>query len=108
VQELRPVLERRPTLPHYTVTAAVIQREGEVLIARRPLNGLLGGLWEFPGGKLQEGEGLSDCLKREICEELLADIQVGEPFGIYRHAFTHFRITLHAFRCTCSAEHILC
>ena len=100
VQEQRPVLAPRPVLPHYTVAAAVIQRDGTVLIARRPQHGLLAGLWEFPGGKLQDGESLPEGLKREICEELRADIQVGEPFGVYRHAFTHFRITLHAFRCT--------
>jgi len=100
VQAQRPVLERRPALPHYTVAAAVIQRGGDVLIARRPQHGLLAGLWEFPGGKLQDGESLPDCLKREICEELLTDIQVGEPLGVYRHAFTHFRVTLHAFHCT--------
>jgi A/G-specific adenine glycosylase len=70
-----------------------------VLIALRPPSGLLGGLWEFPGGKLQPGETLAQALQREICEELQAEIAVEEPFGVYRHAFTHFRITLHAFRC---------
>lgn len=99
VQEQRPVQARRPALPHHTVTAAVIQRSGAVLIARRPQHGLLAGLWEFPGGKQKDGETLPECLKREICEELLAEIWVGEEVGVYRHAFTHFRITLHAFRC---------
>jgi A/G-specific adenine glycosylase len=104
VQEERPILPPKPPIPHYTVTAAVIQKEDDqrgknVLLARRPSHGLLGGLWEFPGGKLQDGEDLPTCLKREICEELGVDISVGEPFGIYRHAFTHFRITLHAFLC---------
>jgi A/G-specific adenine glycosylase len=82
------------------VTAAVIERHGRLLIARRPEAGLLGGLWEFPGGKQQPGESLPDCLRREICEELDAGIRVGESFGVYRHAYTHFRVTLHAFRCT--------
>ena len=108
VQEERPVMEPKPPIPHYTVAAAVIQKEGSlpgenVLLARRPSHGLLGGLWEFPGGKLQDGEDLPACLKREICEELGVDISVGEPFGIYRHAYTHFRVTLHAFLCTLSA-----
>ena len=57
-------------------------------------------MWEFPGGKVQQGEDLPACLRREICEELGAEIEVGELLGVYRHAFTHFRITLHAFRCT--------
>jgi A/G-specific adenine glycosylase len=99
VQEQRPVTQPRAPVPHYTVTAAVIGREEQVLIAQRPLNGLLGGLWEFPGGKLQQGEDLETCLKREICEELGVEIEVMEPLGVYRHAYTHFRVTLHAFYC---------
>lgn len=99
IQEERPVTAPRPELPHHTVAAAIIQRNGTILIAQRPPNGLLGGLWEFPGGKLQEGETLAQALQREICEELQAEVAVNEPFGIYQHAFTHFRITLHAFRC---------
>ncbi len=99
LQEALPVLERALPVPHYTVTAAVIRREGKVLIARRPSQGLLGGLWEFPGGKLEAGESLAEGLRREIREELNAWIRVGEPFGVFKHAFTHFKITLHAFLC---------
>ena len=93
------MLETRPKTPHYTVTAAVIQQAGQVLITQRPPDGLLGGLWEFPGGKQQPGEELSECLQREITEELGARIQVDAPFGVYRHAYTHFKVTLHAFCC---------
>lgn len=96
----RPVLEARPAVPHYTVTAAVIHRDGTVLIARRPSHGLLGGLWEFPGGKLEAGEALPQGLEREIHEELGVSIEVGEPLGVYSHAYTHFKVTLHAFACT--------
>ncbi len=99
VQEQRPVLAAKPASPHYTVTAAVIERDGQLLLAQRPQNGLLGGLWEFPGGKQQDGEDLPACLRREIDEELGVEIEVGPELGVYRHAFTHFRITLHAFRC---------
>jgi A/G-specific adenine glycosylase len=103
IQEQRPVLKPRVEVPHYTVTAAVIQRQGKILLAQRPRDGLLGGLWEFPGGKTEPGESLAGCLRREIREELAAGIRVGEPFGVYRHAYTHFRITLHAFLCDLSA-----
>jgi len=99
VQEERPVLPRRRETPHYTVTAAVIQRDGQVLLARRPSEGLLGGLWEFPGGKQEPEETLEACLEREIREELGVQIQVGAHLGIYQHAYTHFKVTLHAFRC---------
>lgn len=100
IQEQRPVLEAKGEIPHYIVTAAVIQRAGEVLITQRPAEGLLGGLWEFPGGKLQPGEDLPSCLQREIREELGVEVSVGGSLGTYRHAYTHFRVTLHAFHCT--------
>ena len=99
LQEELPLLTAAAPVPHYTVTAAVIRRRGKILIARRPSHGLLGGLWEFPGGKLEAGETLPEGLRREIREELLVNIQVGEPFGVFKHAFTHFKITLHAFLC---------
>ncbi len=99
LQEELPVAASKAAIPHHTVTAAVIQRNGQVLITQRPANGLLGSLWEFPGGKLKPGEDLAACLQREIKEELEAEILVGEPFGEYRHAYTHFRVTLHAFLC---------
>ncbi len=100
LQDSLPVLKARPAIPHYTVSAAVIQRQDRILIAQRPLKGLLGGLWEFPGGKLQPGESLVECLQREIREELGVEIQVGEPIGSFQHAYTHFRVTLSAFRCS--------
>ncbi len=99
LQEQRPVTLPRPAVPHYTVTAAVIWRAGKVLIARRPMKGLLGGMWEFPGGKQQEGEDLPECLVREIREELGVSIEVGNLHGVYQHAYTHYRVTLHAFEC---------
>lgn len=99
VQEERPVAKVRPAIPHHTVTAAIIWREGRVLITRRPPQGLLGGMWEFPGGKLEPGEELTNCLEREIKEELGVGIAVGQAFGIFHHAYTHFRVTLHAFYC---------
>jgi A/G-specific adenine glycosylase len=100
IQEQRPVLLPKPAIPHHVVTAAVITRDGCVLIACRPPHGLLGGLWEFPGGKQQEGEDLPTCLQREICEELGVEIKINAQLGIYHHAYTHFRVTLYAFKCT--------
>ncbi len=101
VQEDRPVRLPRRKVPHLTVTAAVIQKKSQVLLAQRPEKGLLGGLWEFPGGTLEDSdEDLEGCLKREIKEELGVDIQINFPFGEYKHAYTHFRITLYAFICS--------
>lgn len=96
----RPVKAKRAATPHYDVAAGMIWNErGRLLIAQRPLDGLLGGLWEFPGGKQEADETLEDCLKRELQEELAIQVEVGELFTVVRHAFTHFKITLHAFTC---------
>jgi A/G-specific adenine glycosylase len=97
-QEL-PVKPTRKALPHYDVTAAVIRHNGQILIAQRPLDGMLGGLWEFPGGKREAGETLAECLRREIKEELGVEIEVGRPVATIKHSYTHFKITLHAFYC---------
>lgn len=94
----RPVRPPRKRTPHYDVAAGVIWRaDGRFLIARRPLDGLLGGLWEFPGGKRDAGETLPETLAREIQEELALEIAVGRRLATIKHAYTHFRITLHAF-----------
>jgi A/G-specific adenine glycosylase len=84
------------------VVAGIIWRlppsaNGQFLIARRPLNGMLGGLWEFPGGKVENAENFEDALQREIAEELAINIQVGRYLCEVKHAYTHFRITLHAY-----------
>ena len=100
-QAERPVKRKRAPTPHYDVTAGLIWNEaGQLLIARRPLDGLLGGLWEFPGGKQEDGESLPACLRRELREELAIDVEVGVLFTVVKHGFTHFKITLHAFTCT--------
>ncbi len=104
-QDARPVKAAKAETPHYDVTAGIIwNARGEVLIAQRPLDGLLGGLWEFPGGKREDGESLPDCLKRELREELGIEVEVGELFTKVRHGFTHFKITLHAFTCRYASE----
>ena len=60
------------------VTAAIIERKGKVLICRRPSNKAMGGLWEFPGGKIESEESPEACLKRELNEELGIDAAIGE------------------------------
>ncbi len=100
IEEARPVRAARARTPHYDVTAGVIRgQDGRLLIARRPPDGLLGGLWEFPGGKRHPGETLEACLRREIQEELAIEIAVEHQITVVKHAYTHFRITLYAFQC---------
>lgn len=94
-----PRSKKRPPPPHYQVTAGVIRNRGRILIARRKEQGLLGGLWKFPGGKQEAGESLEECLQRELQEELNIQVAVGEKLTSINHAYTHFRITLHVFFC---------
>ncbi len=100
LQSSLPVIVKKPAIPHWIVTAAVLKRDGKVLIAKRPGNGLLGGLWEFPGGKVEAGETREQSLEREIMEELGSRIRVGTLLGVYHHSYTHYRVTLYAFQST--------
>jgi A/G-specific adenine glycosylase len=101
-QERIPRRVARKPRPHYTVTAGIIwdSARERLLIAQRPQDKMLGGLWEFPGGKCQEGETLEECLQRELREELAIEVEVGEEVTVVEHGYTHFSITLHAFNCT--------
>jgi len=95
-----PLKVRRKPIPHHDIVVAVIEdAKGRVLIGRRPDAGLLGGLWAFPGGKREEGETLEAALAREIESDLGIGIAVGGKIGTVRHAYSHFRVTLHAYRC---------
>ena len=85
--------------PFYEVAVGVILRRGRVLISRRPEEGLLGGLWEFPGGKLEGGESAAEALERELFEELGTHVTVEKPLTAVRHAYSHFRVRLHPFLC---------
>lgn len=99
-QDERPVKSKKAPTPHYDVAAGIVRdARDRILIAQRPLEGLLGGLWEFPGGKQEPEESLPDCLARELREELGISVEVGSLFTVVKHAFTHFKITLHAFEC---------
>lgn len=84
---------------HFQVVCALIEREGRVLAARRRLAKSQGGKWEFPGGKLHEGELPRDALVREIAEELRIAIRVGDTLAPATHDYGGFAITLIPFRC---------
>ncbi len=99
VQQELPVKARRPAPPHYQVGVGVVWRGEKVLIGRRPSEGLLGGLWEFPGGKQQPGESMAECVAREVKEETGVDVAVGPRALLVRHAYSHFRVTLHFYHC---------
>ncbi len=81
------------------VSAAVIKRNGKIFIQQRLHKGLMGGLWEFPGGKLEAGETPETALVREIREELDIDITPDKRLLTIRHTYTKFRVTLYVFQC---------
>lgn len=98
--EAYPVKTKKAPVPHYDIAVGLIFNAAEeLLIQRRREDQMLGGLWEFPGGKRREGEPLEATCRREVREELGVDVDVLEPFGRVSHAYSHFKITLHAFRC---------
>jgi A/G-specific adenine glycosylase len=99
-QESLPYRTSRSPLPHQEVVVAVIYKNDRILIDKRKPTGLLGGLWEFPGGKIENGETLSRALKREVREELGISIRIKRPLVTVQHAYSHFTVTLHAFECT--------
>jgi len=99
-QSRRPVRIAQPAVPHRIVGAAVVRRAGRVLIARRPEGKLLGGMWEFPGGKRESGESLVVCVQREVKEELGIGVAVGAKLGVFTHAYSHYRVTVHAYTCS--------
>ncbi len=81
------------------VTAAVIERDDRFLVTRRLRGTHLEGYWEFPGGKCDDGEPLTECLRREIREELDSDVDVGEEIYTISHTYRDRIVELHFFRC---------
>jgi mutator protein MutT len=81
------------------VTAAVVEREGCFLVTRRQKGVHLEGFWEFPGGKCDAGETLTECLARELKEELDVDARIGSEIFAVTHAYPDRSIELHFFQC---------
>lgn len=97
-QEIIPRPRRRTTI-HLEAVIGVIQEGDRYLIQKRPESGLLAGLWEFPGGKLKPGETPQQALHRELREELGVEMDNAEYLTTVEHAYTQFRVTLHAYTC---------
>ncbi|MFB2923907.1 MULTISPECIES: 8-oxo-dGTP diphosphatase MutT [Aerosakkonema] len=88
------------SLPHKFIGVAVIWNDrGQILIDKRRQGGLMGGLWEFPGGKIEPGETVEECIKREIWEELGIEIQVGDRLMAIDHIYSQFAVTLTVHHC---------
>ena len=83
-----------------TVICGIITNtDGKIFIARRKKDKLLGGKWEFPGGKIEKDETQKECLQRELNEEFAMQIKVGERLGENEHQYENFSILLIAYNC---------
>ena len=90
---------KKSRIPEYHIAVGVIWKGGRVLITRRKPEGLLGGLWEFPGGKIKNGETSQAACAREIKEEVNLLVEPNERIARIRHAYTHFKIVMDVFQC---------
>jgi A/G-specific adenine glycosylase len=99
VQETLPKRRPKKAVPHHEVVIAAIKKNGRYLLGKRPVDGMLGGLWEFPGGKVKPGETDAAALRREVKEELGIAVEVGDLVATVNHAYSHFKVTLRIYRC---------
>ena len=98
-QEEFPVRQKRKPLPEYHIVAGVVHRENSILITQRKPDGLLGGLWEFPCGKIQVQETPEQACIRTIREETSLIVEPIEYLTRVKHAYTHFKIVMDVFDC---------
>jgi A/G-specific adenine glycosylase len=100
VQSERPILKAKPKQPLYIYVAAIIRCADSYLLVKRPSHGLLGGMWEFPNERVVHG---GSSFEKEVAS-LMQDkfglrVDIFSQLGIFKHAYTHFRLILHAFNC---------
>jgi A/G-specific adenine glycosylase len=97
--ETLPMKRARKTVPEYHIAVGVVSKDGRILITRRASAGLLGGLWEFPGGKVQPGETPEATCVREIGEEVSLAVEVTDYLTHVDHAYSHFKIGVDVYAC---------
>ena len=96
-----PVSDARKSLPFQVIgVGVVLNAAGEVLIDQRLEEGLLGGMWEFPGGKQEPGESIEACIARELQEELGIEVTVGEELISVDHSYSHKKLRFVVHFCT--------
>lgn len=90
---------KKPPVPLFHIAVGVVFKNRRVLITRRSTEGLLGGLWEFPGGKIKTGETAPAACIREIKEEVNLTVSIREHLARVKHAYSHFKIVMDVFCC---------
>lgn len=98
-QEELPVKARKKPPRRIEAVAGHLERRGGVLAVQRPKKGLLGGMWELPGGEIAENETAEEALVRWFRDGLGLSVSGAEALGSVEHVFTHRRLRLHVFRC---------
>jgi len=109
-QNQRPVKLPKKSVPHHIHAAGVIVRRianpphDQVLLAKRPSKGLLGGMWEFPNGRVSGDplEGLAEVLKTGYNLRLRQNrrsVQKMQPLGLVHHGYTHFKVSVYVYQC---------
>lgn len=94
-----PKRKKAKVRPQYHIAVGVVFKSDRVLITRRKAEGLLGGLWEFPGGKIKPGESAQAACIREIKEEVNLKVRIESHLTRVKHAYTHFGIIMDVFCC---------
>ncbi len=97
-QEVIPAPKKR-TYRKIETVVGIIEESGKYLIQKRPSTGLLAGLWEFPGGKRKKGETREGALRRELREEVGAEVKEEKFLLKIQHAYTQFQVSLYAYEC---------
>ena len=82
------------------IVLAYIEENGQVLITRRPEGVTQGGRWEFPGGKVNDGERFSEALSRELMEEIDISVTIGQELASTRYHYPEGCVELHLFHCS--------
>jgi 8-oxo-dGTP diphosphatase len=88
------------------VVAAVLERDGKYLITQRRSTAVLPMMWEFPGGRVEEGETDQSALERELRHRLGAAISVGKLISFVSHPYEHYVVDLFLYECTLVTEHL--
>ncbi len=101
---LYPYKPPNPGVPEYKVSIGIILQNDCFYIQKRPSEGHLGGLWEFPGGKAKNHETPEQTLIRECAEELGATVRILEKLTLVRHAYSHFKISMSVFLCALTGD----
>lgn len=94
-----PIKSPKKQRPHRHIAVGIVWKDGHLLIDQRKHEDMLGGLWEFPGGKVQDGESYEQAVVREVKEELGIDVHVKNHVATIEHGYSHFTITMHAYEC---------